>query len=101
MNKVQISPNTYKQVAAGILLLVIFAISYLYFLNRSVVHVVLRKEANHQESALRAEIAQLEAEYIKAQHTIASRIASLEGDQTEVKKTFVAAGDTNTLVQAN
>lgn len=101
MNKVQLSQHAYKQVAVAILLLVIFAVSYLYFLNRSVVHVVMRKEANQHESQLRAEIAMLEAEYIRAQHTVASKIATLEGYQQEVKKTFVAANNTGTLVQAN
>lgn len=63
---------------------------YLYFLNLSVVEVVLRTEYTGQQNDLRTEIALLEAQYIEAQHTIAERIASLEGYDTDVSKIFVS-----------
>lgn len=63
---------------------------YLYFLNLSVVEVVLRTEYAQQQNELRTEIALLEARYIEAQHTIAERIASLEGYDTDVAKIFVS-----------
>ncbi|MAQ59517.1 hypothetical protein CL638_02315 [bacterium] len=101
MNKVQISQHAYKQVGAALFLMILFAVSYLYFLNRSVVHVVMRKEADRSQSELQAEIANLESQYIAAQHKVASQIASLDGYQKEVAKTFVSRTDTDTLVRAN
>lgn len=101
MNKVHISNSAHKQLVAGIALSVVFAIAYLYFLNLSVVHVVMRKEADQTHNQLQADIAQLETRYIAAQHEIAGRIATLEGYQKEIKKTFISRADTDTLVRAN
>lgn len=101
MNKVaqQCSPS--RQVVAAISLLLISVVFYLYFLNMSVVHVVMRKEAVQSENELRAEIAQLETKYIEAQHEIASRISTLEGYREEAPKIFVSRAQTETLVKAN
>ena len=63
---------------------------YLYFLNMSVVHVVLRSEYIQQQQALSTDIALLESRYIEAQHTIASRIATLDGYNTNTPKIFVS-----------
>jgi hypothetical protein len=70
--------------------LIVSVVCYLYFLNLSVVEVVLRTEYTQAQNELRTEIALLEARYIEAQHTIAARIASLEGYDTEVSKVFVS-----------
>ena len=101
MNKVQISQTAYRQLAAICSLLIVFAALYLYFLNVSVVHVVMRKEAAHEQSQLRAEISMLESDYIAAQHEIARRIATLENGQSDIKKTFISRAGTDTLVRAN
>ena len=61
----------------------------------------MRKEADRSQSELQAEIANLESQYIAAQHKVASQIASLDGYQKEVAKTFVSRTDTDTLVRAN
>lgn len=63
---------------------------YLYFLNMSVVQVVMRTEFIQQQHELGAEIATLEAEYIESQHVIASRIATLDGYSQESEKFFVS-----------
>ena len=65
-------------------------IMYLYFLNMSVVQVVMRTDYVQQQQELKTEIAMLEASYIEAQHTIASRIATLEGYNTDTAKIFVS-----------
>lgn len=65
-------------------------VAYLYFLNVSVVHVVMRQDASADIKALETEIAILESAYIDAQHTIASRIATLDGYAQETEKIFVS-----------
>ena len=79
-----------KATLACIGLLVLSVVLYLYFLNMSVVQVVVRTEYNQEQNKLRTEIAQLEAQYIESQHTIAARIASLQGYDTDVAKVFVS-----------
>lgn len=78
-------------------LLVATVVLYLYFLNMSVVEVVLRTEFTQEKNQLNTEIALLEAQYIEAQHTIAARIATLQGYDTDVAKIFVSR-DASSLV---
>ena len=73
-------------------------IAYLYFLNLSVVHVVMRKEAMQEAQDLRNEIALLETEYITAQHTIAARMATVDGYREDSEKVFVARTTVPNLV---
>lgn len=101
MNKTIISNKAYSQVIAAISLTFLFVFLYLYFLNLSVVHVVMRKEADHAQADMRAEISLLETQYIEAQHEIAARIAVLDGYNTEAAKTFITRADVKALVQAN
>lgn len=79
-----------KATLSCLLLLVLSVILYLYFLNMSVVQVVMRTEFTQEQNALRTEIALLEAQYIESQHTIAARISSLQGYETDVAKIFVS-----------
>lgn len=65
-------------------------VMYLYFLNMSVVQVVMRTEHTQRQHDLNAEIALLEASYIDAQHQVAARIATLEGYDTNTPKVFVS-----------
>jgi len=65
-------------------------VAYLYFLNVSVVHVVMRQEAIQETQNLKNQIALLETEYITAQHTIAARMASVDGYREDSEKIFVA-----------
>ncbi len=63
---------------------------YLYFLNMSVVQVVMRIEHVQTQRDLSAEIASLEAQYIEAQHKVAARVAGLEGYRADAGKVFIS-----------
>ena len=78
-------------------LLVVSVFLYLYFLNMSVVEVVLRTQYTQEKNQLNTEIALLEAQYIETQHTIAAKIATLQGYDTDVEKIFVS-GAASSLV---
>ena len=84
-----------------ILLLVTSVVLYLYFLNLSVVQVVMRTEHERDKNTLNNEIALLEATYIKSQHVVASRIASLDGYNTEVPKVFVSREQASLVFGSN
>lgn len=73
-------------------------VAYLYFLNVSVVHVVMRKEAMQDVQGLKNQIALLETEYITAQHTIAAKMASVDGFTKESDKVFVSRTTVPNLV---
>lgn len=73
-------------------------IAYLYFLNVSVVHVVMRKEAMRDVQDLKNQIALLETEYITAQHTIAAKVATVNGFRKDSEKVFVSRSTTPNLV---
>ncbi len=79
----------------------LFVGMYLYFLNLSVVHVVMRKEILQEQNHLRTEIASLETSYIEAQHKIASRIATVEGYTVDTPKIFVTRGETSLVLRDN
>ncbi len=82
---------TYSKTTIGCLVLLVSSVVlYLYFLNMSVVQVVLRTQYTQEKNQLNTEIALLEARYIQTQHTIAARIATLQGYDTDVEKIFVA-----------
>ena len=89
-----------KVTFACIGLLVAMIVMYLYFLNMSVVQVVMRTDYIQQQNKLNAEITMLDASYIEAQHTIASRIANLEGYDTDTAKVFVSR-QPDSLVMGN
>ncbi len=63
---------------------------YLYFLNMSVVQVVMRIEQVQRQHQLGGEIASLDAKFIEAQHAISSKIATLDGYDTDTNKIFVS-----------
>ncbi|MCA9358842.1 hypothetical protein KC926_01400 [Candidatus Kaiserbacteria bacterium] len=79
-----------KVTLACVGLLFSMIVMYLYFLNMSVVQVVMRSDFVQQKHQLNTEIAQLEAKYIESQHKIATRIATLEGYDTNTPKIFVS-----------
>jgi hypothetical protein len=61
----------------------------------------MRKEADQEAAQLRADIAILEHQYIAAKHTIATRVATLEGFDREVDKIFVTRPASANLAQNN
>ncbi len=97
--KIQIDSAHQTYICLSLLVLSVFA--YLYFLNVSVVHVVMRKEATQEQNRLRTEIAMLETSYIEAQHKIANKIADLEGYSTETDKVFITRGETGLVLRDN
>lgn len=100
MTKSRDTTNTYsKATVACFAVLVGMIFLYLYFLNLSVMQVVLRTDFTSQQSALQTEIALLEADYIDAQHTIVARIATLDGYDRDVEKIFVSRDVTNLAVR--
>ena len=68
--------------------------AYLYFLNLSVVEVVMRTELKQEQQLLNTEIAELESRYIMAQHKIAAQVATLDGYSTDIPKIFVSRTET-------
>ena len=82
-----------KSTFAGLFVLVGMVMLYLYFLNFSVVQVVLRTEYTTEQNELRTEIAQLEAQYIESQHSIAALVSTLDRFDTDVTKVFVSRTD--------
>ncbi|MFT5832199.1 MAG: hypothetical protein ACI9SY_000582 [Candidatus Paceibacteria bacterium] len=73
-------------------------VGYLYFLNLSVVHVVIRKEVMLDLQDTKNQIALLETEYITAQHTIAAAMAEVSKFQEDQAKVFVMRGASANLV---
>lgn len=90
MSKSRDYKSEYKTTITIFGFLILSIVAYLYFLNVSVVHVVMRQDAVSEIKNLQTEIAMLESAYIEAQHTIASRIAVLDGYNTETPKIFVS-----------
>lgn len=82
---------TYSKATLAVLSCVLVAVvAYLYFLNMSVVQVVMRSEQVQKQRDLHAEIATLEAKYIESQHAVAARIATLDGYDRSDTKIFVS-----------
>tara|TARA_B100001989_G_C24423141_1_gene405062 strand:- start:557 stop:862 length:306 start_codon:yes stop_codon:yes gene_type:complete len=82
-------------------LLISTVVLYLYFLNMSVVQVVIRTEHVQKQHNLNTEIAMLEATYIESQHKIASRIATLEGYNSDTPKVFVSRDQASLVLSSN
>ena len=74
---------------------------YMYFVSASVIHVVIRKEINHDLLALNSEISQLESEYIDAQHRVSSDIASMQGYKLVATKIFIDRSQPSLVLSNN
>ena len=98
MHKSRDYKKEYRITLSCFAVLVISVMAYLYFLNLSVVHVVMRQDAASEINDLQTEIAILESAYIEAQHTISSRIALLDGYSTETEKIFVSRGSVDLVL---
>lgn len=97
-SRVTIKPSNLTFVYVAILVSTI--VLYLYFLNMSVVHVVMRTQHVQDQNKFNADISKLEAKYIDSQHIIATRIASLDGYTLDTPKIFVSR-DQASLVFVN
>ena len=90
---------SYSPYTLGLMALIAVGLmGYLYFLNLSVVHVVIRKEVMQDLQDTKNQIALLETEYISAQHTIAANMAAVSEFQEDQTKVFVMRGATQNLV---
>jgi len=90
---------SYSPYTLGLLAIIgLGLIGYLYFLNLSVVHVVIRKEVMQELQDTKNEIALLETEYISAQHKIAANMAAMSEFQTDQAKVFVMRDASANLV---
>lgn len=89
----------YSPYTLGLLAIIgVGLISYLYFLNLSVVHVVMQKEVTLKLQESKNEIALLETEYIEAQHTIAAAMAQVSDFEVDQRKIFVMRDASANLV---
>lgn len=82
------------------LLVALFSL-YIYFVSASVVHVVMRQEAEHDIAGLHSEISRLEAEYILAQHDVSDDIATLSGYVASDDKIFIHRADPTLVLSTN
>jgi hypothetical protein len=98
MNVRKVRTKHHLITASCVTVLVGGVIAYMYFLSLSVVHVVMRKEVMQQINQLRSEIAFLETEYIEANHTISTRVATLDGFSAVQDKIFINSTASNNLV---
>ena len=73
---------------------------YMYFVSLSVVHVVMRKEADTEMVKLMTSVGELEAEYIQGQHALSSDIATHRGFVLAERKIFIDKS-ADTLVLRN
>jgi hypothetical protein len=73
-------------------------VGYLYFLNLSVVHVVIRQEVMQDLQDTKNQIALLETEFISAQHTIAANMAAVSGFQEDQTKIYIVRNASPNLV---
>jgi len=90
-----------KLTLACVALLISMIVLYLYFLNLSVVQVVMRTEHKQTQNILNTEIAKLESRYIKSQHQVAARIAELDGYKTDTDKIFVSREQPSVVLGSN
>jgi hypothetical protein len=89
MRKRRDTINTSNITIGCIGVLVSMIVLYLYFLNMSVVQVVMRTENIQKQNQLNTQIAMLEATYIESQHVIASKIGTLVVNDSSAEKIFV------------
>lgn len=94
-----ISPITISSVLLALCGACIFL--YIYFVASSVLHVVVRQDAEAKSSTLLSDIASLETDLITAQHTISSRLAALEGYEEDQEKTFLVQGGEDGVALGN
>ncbi|GEM_PF-615727 len=90
-----------KTTIASSLLLLGMVVAYLYFLNMSVVQVVMRAEQVQLQRDLNMEIASLESRYIAVQHLITSRISDLGNFTTNSDKVFVSRDEARLVLRDN
>jgi hypothetical protein len=99
--QIHIRISSLQQAYACMSLLAISMFAYLYFLNLSVVHVVIRKEQAQEMNQLHADIATLETSYIESQHKISDKMAAAGQYDEHTEKIFVTRGGGDNLAFRN
>lgn len=99
--QINIPISSIQQSYLCLAVLVIAVCAYLYFLNLSVVHVVIRKEHVQEMNQLHADIAMLETSYIDAQHKISDRMAVAGQYDEHAEKIFIVRGTGDDLALRN
>lgn len=89
----------YLYIASAVL--VALFVLYTYFVSATVMHVVLRKEIDHQISDMHSRISSLEAEYIAAQHAVSADIALLPGFVEASDKIFIDRAPDTLVLSTN
>lgn len=81
---------TSKRMAFMLLvIMLLLALAYTYFLFMSVVHVVIRTEIQHDIKDVAAEISRYERSYIKTQHLVSKQLAVQSGYVSIAEKDFI------------
>lgn len=73
---------------------------YLFFLNQSVVHVVMRTSVQGTIADIQTEIASLEGELIESQFEITERLATLDQFQVDAEKIFITRADSSLVMRS-
>lgn len=81
---------TSKRIAFVLLVvMLLLALAYTYFLFMSVVHVVIRTEIQHDIKDVAAEISHYERSYIETQHLVSKQLAVQSGYVNIAEKDFI------------
>jgi hypothetical protein len=98
-SRAKIKPSSVTTLAFGTLLVMV--VLYLYFLNMSVVQVVMRTEYIQTKNTLNTEIALMESQFIQAKHDVSAKLAGLDTFTAEDNKIFVERGGSSLVLGAN
>lgn len=90
-----------KAAITSAVLLLCTVVAYLYFLNMSVVQVVMRSEQIQLQREFSIEIANLESGYIAAQHAITSKISNVGSFTMNAEKIFVSRDEAKLVLRDN
>jgi hypothetical protein len=71
----------------------------MYLVSTTVMHVVVRKETTQSMKEINSKIAALETEYIRAQHAVSEKVASLPGFVATPEKIFIERSNTMLVVR--
>ena len=101
MKKSRVTIKSSSVTTIALVCLVASVVLYLYFLNMSVVQVVLRTEYIQTKNNLNTEIALLESEFIQAKHEVSAKLANLDGFREDSEKIFVERGGDSLVLGTN
>lgn len=86
---------------AAVSLLLLASGAYMYFLSASVVHVVMRQEVGREIATLQKQLSLLEADYIRAQHTLSEEVATQQGFVAVTEKAYIDVSEPTLVLSRN